>query len=61
MAYIKSKCEGCEYNDQTHGKRFWKCNHPIPCEDRKISEYGCKDGKYKIDLKKYEKGGFINE
>ncbi|MCC5441008.1 hypothetical protein [Clostridium botulinum] len=41
---MKSKCEGCKYNEITYGKKFWKCTHPIPCEDRKISEYGCEYG-----------------
>lgn len=41
---MKSKCEGCKFNDQTYGKRIWNCKHPIPFEDRKISEYGCKEG-----------------
>lgn len=44
MNKLKSKCEGCKYNLQTYGERFWDCKHPIPCEKRKISEYGCKEG-----------------
>ena len=41
---MKSKCEGCKHNEQTYGKRFWNCIHPIPCEQRLISENGCKEG-----------------
>ena len=37
----KSKCDNCIYNKITYGERFWECTHPIPCEERKISEYGC--------------------
>jgi hypothetical protein len=44
----KCKCEGCKHNDQTYGKRIWNCTHPIPCEDRKISEYGCNEGSKEI-------------
>jgi len=36
-----SKCDTCKYNDIAYGKQFWNCTHPIPCEERKISELGC--------------------
>ncbi|WP_039245721.1 hypothetical protein [Clostridium novyi] len=44
----KCRCQGCKYNDQTYGKRIWNCTHPIPCKDREISEYGCKQGSKEI-------------
>lgn len=44
----KCKCKGCKYNDQTYGKKIWKCTNPIPAENRGISEYGCKKGSKEI-------------
>lgn len=56
---MKSKCEGCKYNEITYGKRFWKCTHPIPCEDRKISEYGCEYGEQLKKVVRFAKKRYV--